>query len=467
MYTANEMTDRRRTLIFFNILISTIASSMLSTAMTTALPPIAADLHVSVTTGQWMTSGYSLVMGIIMPLTAFLIRRLPTKRLYLGGILLFIAGLMVSLFSHTFPIMMTGRIFQACGNGILMSIAQVVILSIFPAERKGTVMGWYGLACGAAPVIAPTLAGILVDLINWRAIFALALAVMLLSLLMAWLVFDDVLETCKKKFDTLSFILSVFAFGGVTLGIGNIGSMGIANTAVWLPLLAGILTALLFTYRQLHIAEPFLELKILGTKEYALSVIASMLLYFTMMGSSVIMPLYVQSILGYSATVSGIVTLPGSLSMALVSPFAGKIFDKLGMKKLFVSGALFLVVSNLGMYFISMHTPVYVASLYNTVRCISIGCLMMPLVTWGTSYVKGTLVADATALLTSLRTIAGAIGSAVFVGIMEMVAQHSIASHGKNAAIHGLNIAFLCMTASAVVLFAIAVGLLISRKETK
>lgn len=460
-----ELTDRKRFLIFTNILVSTIASSMLSTAMTTALPPISQDLSISVSTGQWLTSGYSLAMGIIMPLTAFLIRRLPTKRLYLGGIFTFIAGLIISLLSNSFPVMMTGRVFQACGNGILMAIAQVVILSIYPEEKKGTIMGWYGLASGAAPVIAPTLAGVLVDLINWRAIFGLALAVMLISFLIACLVFEDVLETENKKFDFISFLLSVFAFGGVTLGVGNITTYGIANPSTLLPLCLGIITSVIFSWRQFSIQEPFLDLAILKNPSYGLSVIGSMLLYFIMMGSSVIMPLYVQSVMGRSATVSGLVTLPGSLAMAIVSPFAGKIFDKLGMKALFVTGSAFLIISNLGMFFITLHTPIYIAAIYNVIRCIAIGCLMMPLITWGTFHVDISLVADASALLVSLRTIAGAIGSAVFVGIMTLVAQRSSGTYGDKALLHGLNIAFLCMTAGAVILFGIAVFFVKGKKK--
>ena len=460
-----ELTDRKRFLIFTNILVSTIASSMLSTAMTTALPPISQDLSISVSTGQWLTSGYSLAMGIIMPLTAFLIRRLPTKRLYLGGIFTFIAGLIISLLSNSFPVMMTGRVFQACGNGILMAIAQVVILSIYPEEKKGTIMGWYGLASGAAPVIAPTLAGVLVDLINWRAIFGLALAVMLISFLIACLVFEDVLETENKKFDFISFLLSVFAFGGVTLGVGNITTYGIANPGTLLPLCLGIITSVIFSWRQFSIQEPFLDLAILKNPSYGLSVIGSMLLYFIMMGSSVIMPLYVQSVMGRSATVSGLVTLPGSLAMAIVSPFAGKISDKLGMKALFVTGSAFLIISNLGMFFITLHTPIYIAAIYNVIRCIAIGCLMMPLITWGTFHVDISLVADASALLVSLRTIAGAIGSAVFVGIMTLVAQRSSGTYGDKALLHGLNIAFLCMTAGAVILFGIAVFFVKGKKK--
>lgn len=465
MSTNCQLRARCRTLIFLNILVSCIASSMLATALTTALAPLSRDLGISVTTGQWITSGYSLAMGIIMPLTAFLITRFSTKKLYLSGIGIFILGLVVSLLSTTFPVMMAGRIFQACGNGILMSMAQVVILSIYPADRKGTIMGWYGLASGAAPVIAPTLAGVLIDVFSWRAIFTVACAVMIVALVMALFVFDDVLETHYKRFDIISFLLSVFAFGGITLGVGNIGSVSASDPLLWGPLAVGIITGIIFAYRQLHLDAPFLDLRILKSRDYALSVIGSMLLYFVMMGSSVLMPLYVQSVMGHSATVSGLVTLPGSLAMAIVSPFAGKIFDRLGIKTLFIAGASFMLLSNIGMIFITLHTSLVVAALYNTVRNIAIGCLMMPLITWGTLHIDHTRVADATALLTSLRTITGAIGSAIFVGVMSMVATASLGTYGENAQIHGLNIAYLWMALSTLVLLAIAVFFVKDRKR--
>jgi MFS family permease len=155
--------------------------------------------------------------------------------------------------------------------------------------------------------------------------------------------------------------------------------------------------------------------------------------------------------------ISGLVTLPGSLAMAIVSPFAGKIYDKLGMKKLYVTGAAFMLISNLGMYFISVETPLVAVVVLNAIRCIAIGCLMMPLVTWGTSYVDKHLVADATALLSSLRTIAGSIGSAVFVGIMTMIADPSSDKFTDIAKMHGLNVSFLIMSVVTLLLLLIAV----------
>lgn len=462
-----NLTDKKRALIFVSIVISCIASSMLATALTTALPAIIRELDVSITTGQWLTSGYSLAMGIMTPLTAFLITRFPTKNLYLTGMLLSILGMALNVFAPTFPIMMAARIMQACGNGILIAMAQVIILTIYPLEKRGTAMGWYGLSISAAPVIAPTLAGIVVDSIGWRAIFYIAIAIMIVSFIWAFCVFDNVLETSKRQFDVASFLLSILAFGGITLGIGNIGSFPFLSKQI-LPFIGiGCIGILLFTYRQLHLDQPFLELRLLKNKDYTISVLGSMMLYFVMMGSTVVMPLYIQSVLGKSATISGLVVLPGSALMAISSPLAGRILDKTGMKQLFVTGAACMLISNIGMALMNMDTPVWIAAVLNSLRTLSIGCLLMPLVTWGTSNIDQKLTAHGTALLTSLRTIAGAIGAAVFVGIMNAVANKYKGTWGAQAPMLGVKITFLCMGMSTLILLCLAVFGMKGKKKIK
>lgn len=440
-----EIKDGQRAMIFLCLVVSGISSSVLSTAMTTALPGVVEYFGISTSVGQWITSGYSLAMGMIMPLTAFLITRFPTKRLYLTGIGAFIAGLLVSIFAGDFALMMVGRVLQACGNGVLMTAAQVVIMTIYPIKKRGTMMGTYGLATTAAPVVAPTIAGLMIDAFGWKSIFYVSLVIMILSFIISCIVFDDVLELQDKKFDVVSFVESIVAFGGVTLGIGNLSTFGILSIEAGVPLLLGAVVCVFFVTRQCRLEKPFLDVKILVNRNYAVSVISSMVLYLVMMGSSVMMPLYVQSVMGYSAVVSGLVTLPGSLATALVSPFAGKLYDEIGIKKIFVAGAAALVISNIGMFFLSMETPLWTAAALNVIRNISIGSLMMPLLTWGTSNVHPTKMADASSLLTSLRTIAGSIGSAVFVGIMTMVAASSAETYGDNAMMHGMNMSFFWM----------------------
>lgn len=454
---AEALNSKKRTMIFICLVVSGIASSMLSTAMTTALPNVVDYFGISTSVGQWITSGYSLAMGMIMPLTAFLITRFPTKKLYLVGIGGFILGLLISIFAGSFGVMMAGRILQACGNGVLMTAAQVIILTVYPVEKKGTMMGTYGLATTAAPVVAPTIAGLMIDAFGWKSIFYVALVILAVSFVISCFVFEDVLELQDKKFDVISFVESVVGFGGITLGIGNISSFGLISVEGGLPLIVGAVVCALFIMRQCGLDKPFLDVKILANRNYAVSVIASMVLYFVMMGSSVMMPLYVQSVMGYSAVVSGLVTLPGSLATAVVSPFAGNLYDRIGIKKIFVAGSAALIVSNIGMYFLSMDTPLWTAAALNVIRNVAIGSLMMPLLTWGTSNVHPRKVADASSLLTSLRTIAGSIGSAVFVGIMTAVSAASAETYGDHAMMHGMNVSFLWMTAGAAVLFLIAV----------
>ena len=451
------LTERKRTFIFFNLIISGIATSVLATAMTTALPNMVDDFGISTSLGQWVTSAYSLVMGMVMPLTAFLITRFPTKRLYLTGIVCFIIGLLFSIFGSDFYLMMVGRIMQACGNGILLSAAQVIILSVYPPEKRGTMMGTYGLATTAAPIIAPTIAGLMIDAFGWKSIFCLVLIIMLFSLLFSCFVFENVLELQNKKFDVLSFAESILAFGGITLGIGNLSTYGLLSIAAGLPLLFGVTACVFFIIRQCRLPKPFLDVKILRNRNYALSVLSSMILYLVMMGSSVLMPLYVQSIMGYSAVISGLVMLPGSVVTAFISPLVGRIYDKTGIEKIFIIGSAALAISNLGMFFITMNTPLWCAAALNILRNFAIGSLMMPLLTWGTANVDFKKVADASSLLTSFRTIAGSIGSAVFVGIMTTVEANSAAVYGNNAPIHGMNVSFLWMNAASLVLLAIAI----------
>ena len=277
------------------------------------------------------------------------------------------------------------------------------------------------------------------------------------SFVLSAFVFENVLELQDKKFDVISFVESILAFGGITLGIGNITTYGLISMEAGAPLVIGAVVCVFFVVRKCGLEKPFLDMRILANRDYAVSVISSMVLYLVMMGSSVLMPLYVQSVMGYSAVISGLVTLPGSLATTLVSPFAGRFYDKMGIKKIFVAGAAILLISNIGMVFLSLSTPLWVAAVLNVVRNVSIGSLMMPLLTWGTTKVEFKKVADASSLLTSFRTIAGSIGSALFVGIMTLVSQSSAEAYGDRALIHGMNVAFLWMAAGALILLGISI----------
>ncbi|KAG4094647.1 major facilitator superfamily transporter [Neocallimastix lanati (nom. inval.)] len=451
-----KVSDKKRTSIFLNINVSCIATSMLGTALTTALPPIMEDLNMTVNTAQWLTSGFILFLAVMTPFTAYLISRFRTKRLYCIAIGFFIVGLTICACSNSFWMMMLGRIIQGCGNGLLSSMAQVIILTIFPPERIGTIMGWYGLSIGVAPIISPTIAGILVDSVGWRMIFIIAIAIMSISLICAVFVFEDVLPTMNKHFDVISLFFSALAFGGVTLAVGNMGTYKFVSWEVLFALIVGLVTSVIFAYRQLHIEVPFLDIRVLKNWDFSVSLTATVVIQLIFMGTSIIVPVYIQQIKGESATISGLVTLPGSLVWTVISPFAGKIYDKIGMKLLFIIGSVILIFSNLPIFFISIHHSVWIFSGINVFRSLACGALLMPLVTWAMKDIPKIKASDATALYNSIRFIAGAVASALFISVMTKISNASVGKK-ESPQMYGINVVFLIMTFLSVILLLIGI----------
>jgi len=464
IHEGKKVSDKRRSLMFLNLNISCIATSMLATALTTALPPIMNDFNIDVNTVQWITSGFALFIAIVMPLTAYLITRFRTKILYCVALTLFILGLTVCASSPNFWVMMLGRIIQGCGSGLISPMTQVIILTIYPPEKRGTVMGWYGLSIGVAPIIAPTLAGILVDYVGWRMVFVVSIVIMLFSLGFALCVFEDVLPTMKKKFDAISLFISAIAFGGITLAVGNMGKYSFVSVHVLLVLIIGIIFTVIFVIRQLRLKVPFLDVRVLKDPKLSNSIVSTIILQLTLLGSAIVFPLYVQQIKGQSATLSGLVILPGSLVMALISPFAGKLYDKIGMKILFLVCSTILIFSNLALYFVTIDSSIWIVAIIHIFRCFAIGGILMPLVTWGMTDIPRTKASDATALLNSIRSIGGAIGSALFVSIMTAVAK-SVQGKKENPDMFGFNIVFLTMTVLAV--FLLLLGIFGCKKQSK
>ncbi|KAL6632617.1 lincomycin resistance protein LmrB [Neocallimastix californiae] len=405
IYEGKKVTDKERTLIFINFIISCIASSMLTTALNTALPPIMKDFEIDFNTGQWLTSGFSLFISIITPLSAYLITSIKTKKLYCLALLFFITGLTICALSPNFWIMMLGRIIQGCGNGLLTAMGQVIILTIYPPEKRGTIMGWFGLSIGFAPIIAPTIAGIIVDYVGWRMIFVISITIMVISLIFALFVYKNVLPIIEKSFDIVSLFISALAFGGITLAIGNMGKYKFVSFQVLMLLIIGIISIVLFVIRQLRLKTPLLDIRVLKDPMLFISIVSTVLVQLFLLGSTVIFPIYVQQLKKESATISGLVILPGSLLMALISPVVGKFYDKFGIKLLLLSSSIIILISNLCLFFINIHASIWIVAIIQVFRCLALGLIFTPILTWGMTNIPKTKTSDATALLNQSVTL--------------------------------------------------------------
>ena len=429
--------------IIFGVLLSgCILSSAIQTALNTALAPIMQEMSIQAGTAQWLASIYSLVMGVIVLATGFLIKRIPNRTLFITSMALFDAGLLLSAVAPVFAVLLIGRILQAAGCGILMSLTQVILLSMYPASKRGTIMGIYGLAVCATPILAPTAAGFIIDSSGWRTIFMGAFVIGIIILALGIFLMKNISETRKLSFDLLSFSIGSAGFTLLVIALGNWSRSSFFSFSVIGLIVIGILLILVFIYRQTHIAEPFLHMEPFKDKNFRWAVITSVLLYCIMMAGSTLIPLYIQSYRGLSAVTYGLVAMPGSIITAVCSFIGGKLYDKLGIRKIYVIASAFVIAGNLPFAFLNETTSPVLVSVVFALRSVGIGLLMMNVVTWGMSRLESQLIADGTALISSMRTIAGAAGSAVFVSIMTIAAKGS----SNPEMIHGVCIAFLVLT---------------------
>ena len=307
--------------------------------LSAALPTIVSDFGISVTTGQWLTSIFQLVMGVMVPLTAYLTRRFSTREIVLVSMVVFTIGSLFAWLGPTFLMVLIGRLLEAVGTGVMWPVLQITVFSIYPLSRRGFAMGTVGMAMSVAPAIGPTLGGVQTDLNGWRSIFLTLTIIGVISLLLAYFGLHNFGENDKTaKADFFSVGLSIFGFGGLMFGFTNIESYSFANPMVWLPMVIGVVGIIWFVLRQIHGARrqienpeaqpPLLNLSVLKNRSFTVGTITAALSFFAFSSIMVIMPLYIQDCRGYSAAISGLVMLPGALGQCISQFFGGKVLDR-------------------------------------------------------------------------------------------------------------------------------------------
>lgn len=432
----------------FIVLISGAFITILNqTLLGTALPLIQKDLGISESTVQWLQSVFMLVNGIMIPVTAFLIDKFTTRQLFLSAMSLFALGTLIASIAPDFAFLMIGRILQASGAGIMMPLMQTILFLIFPLNRRGTAMGIFGLVIAFAPAIGPSLSGWLVDQFPWRSVFYVILPIAVLDVIGAHFLLKNVTEQKNPRLDVLSIILSTIGFGGLLYGFSTAGDAGWLSSQVILPIVFGAVSLYFFITRQLKLKQPLLEFRVFKHGTFTLATALGMVVFAAMIGTNIILPLYMQNMIGFSALKSGLVLLPGAVIMGVSNPITGFLFDKFGGKWLARGGLLLLSVTTFFFTNLSEDTTfVYLATL-NGIRMISIAMVMMPMTTLALNQLPRDLIPHGTAMNNTFRQIAGSVGTAVLVTIMSTAATPG---EGATGMIHGVNISFFVAAIAAI-----------------
>lgn len=308
------------------LLAGTLLAVLNMTLLSPALPHIMNDMRVDATTVQWLTSGYALVEACVIPMNAYLVGRFRTRQLFIGGIAWFALGSLVAALAPSFPFLLMGRVIQAMATGIVMPMVFTLILLIFPREKRGSAMGIVGLVISFAPAIGPSLSGVLVDSVGWRIMFVIITVLAVAVVMFAALSLENFKEFEKAPFDVLSTALMV---PGMVCLLYSLSSFSNSDnmTVTASMFAAGVVLLGLFVWRQLRLDTPMLRVQVLKTPRFRTVVILIAMLQASLVGSEVIMPIYVQNVLGQSATTSGLIMLPGALVGAACGMLAGRLFD--------------------------------------------------------------------------------------------------------------------------------------------
>ncbi len=442
------------------MLFGAFISVLNQTLLTAALPSIMRDMNVAANQVQWLTTGFMLVNGIMVPVSAFLINRLTNRQLYLGAMTIFACGTTIAALAPNFHILLIARILQAMGAGVIMPMMYTVMLSLFPKEKRGYAMGIAGIVISFAPALGPTLSGALVETLSWHALFYVITPIAVIDIIFAAFAMRNITKQTKPRLDILSVVLSTIGFGGLLYGVSEAGTTGWGSKAALIPIVIGLITLVLFVWRQLTIKEPLLELRVFKSRSFLFGTLISMLAFALMISAENQLPMYIQTVRGQTPLFSGLTLLPGAIIVGILSPITGKLFDKYGPRLLALLGLSLVVIGTFVLAGLTITTPFIWLTVIYAVRMLGISMLTMPMTTWGINGLDNRYIAHGTAVNNTTRQVMASITTAVMITVMTMFSRQAQAAgvHVDEglAMLHGINMSFLAATGIAVFLLVIA-----------
>ncbi|MCC3297049.1 DHA2 family efflux MFS transporter permease subunit [Arthrobacter caoxuetaonis] len=442
----------RNRLVIGILIVSAFVVILNETIMSVALPTLMADLDISAASAQWLTTGFLLTMAVIIPITGFLLQRFHTRQIFLLAMILFTCGTLVAALAPGFAVLLIGRVVQASGTAIMLPLLMTTAMTLVAPAARGRTMGNISIVISVAPAIGPTISGVILSVLSWRFMFILVLPIAVAALVLGAAKIKNVTEPRKVPLDVLSVILSAFAFGGLLYGLSALGEGASHNPAPVPPLVpfaVGVGALVLFILRQgrlARISEPLLDLRAFRTGNFTISIAMIAASSITLFGSLIVLPIYMQSVLGLGTLTTGLLLLPGGLIMGILSPVVGRIYDRIGPTALLIGGSV-LVSGSLWamMAFFRQDTPVFVIPVIHVLLSIGLAMTFTPLFTSSLGSLEPRLYSHGSAILNTVQQVMGGAGTALFVTLLSTGTAAKLAqgAGGVEATAAGVQSAFL------------------------
>lgn len=443
------------------LLVSAFVVILNETIMGVALPALNRDLGISVSTGQWLTSAFMLVMAVVIPVTGYLLQRFHVRQVFIAAMTLFSLGTFLCFLASGFPALLLGRIVQAGGTAIMMPLLMTTVLNLVPADRRGRTMGNISIVMSVAPALGPTLSGLILEVLDWRWLFGLVLPIALGGLALGTLFIRNVTEPRAAGVDLPSVLVSAFAFGGLVYGFSGLGQQGEADAVIppGAAITVGAVALVLFVWRQLLLQRrdrALLDLRVFRSTQFTISIGLVSVSFLALFGTLILLPLYMQYVLGHDTLVTGLTILPGGLAMGLLAPVVGRLYDRFGPRPLVIPGAGLVSAVLWTMTLFGTDTPVEAVVVTHVLMSLGLGLMFTPLLTGALSSLEPGLYSHGSAVVGTIQQVAGAAGTASFVAIMSAVSAGRIAGGADEivAQADGVTTAFTVGAGISLVAFA-------------
>ena len=410
------------------IILFIIAASLVTIAqsiITTGVVYLMSDFSVSSTQAQWSYSVFLLVVGVMIPLSAYISRRFNAKTIFFFSLIIFLLGSVICYFSTSLIILIIGRILQGIGNGIIMPYVQILLLRTIPEEKWQTYMGLYGLVIAIAPVLGSFIGGFVITIYGWRELFSFFTVASIIILVLGIIFVKDNTPSEDYPLDYLSVVLSVIGCAGVMLGFTNVADYGFTHYLVILPIIIGIMALILFVKRQPKLEKPLINLTILKNKYFLVGTTFICILFACLNGCTALIPIFIQGVAYNSAIISASVMLPGGLLIIVFNIIGPLLTNRIGIKKVLIMGCILSIIGYATMMFYTQDSSFEFMTITQSIRYIGVGLALMPATTWTLTMVSDK-VEDGTAVNNTLRQISAAIGSSIVVVIVAVLAGGAI-----------------------------------------
>ncbi len=427
------------------------------TSLNIALPQLMAQLHVNQSTIQWLVTGYMLIIGIILPLSSLITKWFTTRQVIIFALCDFIIGSIISAMGNGFAVVLIGRMIQGIGTGLILPLMFTVAMQIFPPQKIGAVMGMCALVIMFAPAIGPTLTGILLGVGSWRWVFWSFVPFLVIALIFAITSLENISELTKPHVDIISILASAIGFSGLIAGVSFASESGWLSAKVLGSLIIGVLALLFYGYRQLHLAEPILNLRVFKHANFRTGAAIVMIDFGIILSAMYLLPQYIQNGMALPVALTGIIMLPGGLVNAIVSAIAGRMYDNVGAKLPARLGLVIALIGAILLAFVSTKTAIWYVIMAHIILMIGAPLAMSPSQTSALNSLSGRESADGSTILNTMQQIIGALATALATSFLE-VGRHAVSGSNAFTFTNGVHYGFYFTIALVVI------GLLISLK---